>query len=403
MIDWKPCHLSDIINIKHGWAFKGEFFSEEPTDDILLTPGNFLIGGGFKSGKFKYYNGEVPSSYILKPGDVIVTMTDLSKQADTLGFSAKVPDDKNKRYLHNQRIGLVGLKNNDFDLEYIYWLLRTVSYQKFVAGSATGATVKHTSPTKIYYYKFFAPKLKSTQKRIASILSAYDDLIENHLKRIKLMEEIAQRTYEEWFMKFRVNGEQLAIDEATGLPVGWTGAPLGDLISFQKGKKASIIVDEYQNGYEKLLLLDGIESGKYPYTNPIGQVIAERNDLIMLMDGARSSKVFFADKGVVGSTLSKIVIKNSYLSSSLLKHFFEINFGWMQTNNTGAAIPHANKKFINSMPFSIPTLDVFINWKTTIDPIYNKIQNLKDQILLLKQSRDILLPRLMSGTINLES
>ena len=47
MIDWKPCHLSDIINIKHGWAFKGEFFSEEPTDDILLTPGNFLIGGGF--------------------------------------------------------------------------------------------------------------------------------------------------------------------------------------------------------------------------------------------------------------------------------------------------------------------------------------------------------------------
>jgi type I restriction enzyme S subunit len=290
----------------------------------------------------------------------------------------------------------------DVEIKYIRYVLEHDDFQKYAISFATGATIKNLGLKAVREYKFNLPPLP-TQKRIASILSSYDDLIENNSKRIKLLEEIAQRTYEESFVKFRVNGEQLAIDEATGLPVGWTGAPLGDLISFQKGKKASIIVDEYQNGYEKLLLLDGIESGKYPYTNPIGQVIAERNDLIMLMDGARSSKVFFADKGVVGSTLSKIVIKNSYLSSSLLKHFFEINFGWMQTNNTGAAIPHANKKFINSMPFSIPTLDVFINWKTTIDPIYNKIQNLKDQILLLKQSRDILLPRLMSGKINVES
>ena len=130
---WKEYSLDELINIKHGYAFKGEFFSEEPTDDILLTPGNFAIGGGFKAQKLKYYNGDFPVDYILDENDVIVTMTDLSKEADTLGFSAKVPAWYGKRFLHNQRIGLVKLKTDDFDKDYLYWLMRTFSYQRFVA------------------------------------------------------------------------------------------------------------------------------------------------------------------------------------------------------------------------------------------------------------------------------
>jgi type I restriction enzyme S subunit len=75
-------------------------------------------------------------------------MTDLSKIGDTLGYSAKVPTD-NKNYLHNQRIGLLIYKNNDFDKEYIYWLLRTKHYQKSIVNSSTGSTVRHTSPKRI--------------------------------------------------------------------------------------------------------------------------------------------------------------------------------------------------------------------------------------------------------------
>jgi type I restriction enzyme S subunit len=72
----------------HGFAFQGEFFRDEPPGDILLTPGNFSIGGGFKADKFKYYVGPVLDEFILRDGDLIVTMTDLSKDADTLGFPA---------------------------------------------------------------------------------------------------------------------------------------------------------------------------------------------------------------------------------------------------------------------------------------------------------------------------
>jgi type I restriction enzyme S subunit len=108
MTKWPERRLGELIDIRHGFAFQGEFFLEEPTSDILLTPGNFAIGGGFKFDKFKYYGGPVPEAFVLNAGDLIVTMTDLSKSTDTLGFPALVPRSNNgERFLHNQRLGKV--------------------------------------------------------------------------------------------------------------------------------------------------------------------------------------------------------------------------------------------------------------------------------------------------------
>ena len=121
--------LGDLVSIKHGFAFKGEFFSTHPTQYVLLTPGNFHIGGGFKSDKNKYYNGPIPSEYILKQDDLIVTMTDLSKEGDTLGYSALIPSDLKQKYLHNQRIGLVQINKPDLlDKHYLYWFLVDMNF-----------------------------------------------------------------------------------------------------------------------------------------------------------------------------------------------------------------------------------------------------------------------------------
>lgn len=110
--EWKEVKLGDFIDVKHGFAFKGISITNEPTNNILVTPGNFHIGGGFKNSKFKYFNAEFPKEYILQKYDVVVTMTDLSKETDTLGYSAKIPETKNVNYLHNQRIGLVQFYNS---------------------------------------------------------------------------------------------------------------------------------------------------------------------------------------------------------------------------------------------------------------------------------------------------
>jgi type I restriction enzyme, S subunit len=149
--EWPKVALSDLIDIQHGFAFQGEFFREEPPGDVLLTPGNFAIGGGFKADKLKYYSGPVPDEFVLKPGDLLVTMTDLSKAADTLGFPAVVPPSTSgMRFLHNQRLGKVKIRTNaPVQSRFLYYLLCSREYRNEVIASATGSTVKHTSPSRI--------------------------------------------------------------------------------------------------------------------------------------------------------------------------------------------------------------------------------------------------------------
>src|ERR1035437_230725 len=154
---WFRQKLNTIIDIKHGYAFKGEFFSEEENENILLTPANFKIGGGFNETKLKYYCGEIPENYILEQNDLIVTMTDLSKAGDTLGFSALVPEIAGKNLLHNQRLGKVIFKVAGHLKYYVNFIMQQPEYRHYILGGATGSTVKHTSPTRIGDYTTVIP------------------------------------------------------------------------------------------------------------------------------------------------------------------------------------------------------------------------------------------------------
>ncbi|MDX1352141.1 MAG: restriction endonuclease subunit S [Thiomicrorhabdus sp.] len=151
---WKYSELSEFMNVKHGFAYKGEYFSDEPTNDILLTPGNVAIGGGFKGDKFKFYTGPIMDDYIFTEGDLYITMTDLSKAGDTLGYPAIVPCIEGLTFHHNQRLGKVDFKDiNRFGPEFLYRCLCSRNYRSYIIASATGTTVKHTSPTKILQHK----------------------------------------------------------------------------------------------------------------------------------------------------------------------------------------------------------------------------------------------------------
>jgi type I restriction enzyme S subunit len=175
--------LDDLIEIKHGYAFKGQFFTDSPTENILLTPGNFSIGGGFKDDKIVYYEGPVSKDFILSPEDLIVTMTDLSKMGDTLGYPAVVPSNPKFRYLHNQRLGKIIIKDHNRLYElFLYYLLSSNEYRQEILASATGSTVRHTSPGRIKSFKFYLPPFKDQQK-IASILLQVDRLMQKQLSK----------------------------------------------------------------------------------------------------------------------------------------------------------------------------------------------------------------------------
>lgn len=199
--EWPIKRLGDLITIKHGFAFKGVYFSNAPTGDVLVTPGNFAIGGGFKNNKLKFYDGPVQQEYILKKDDLVVTMTDLSKEADTLGYPALIPGGDECRYLHNQRVGLVQIDSDKIDKLYLYFLMCTFEYRAHVLGSASGSTVKHSSPSKIESFEFNLPPL-DIQERIGHYLITFEKKTSLNQKINQTLEQMAQALFKSWFVDF---------------------------------------------------------------------------------------------------------------------------------------------------------------------------------------------------------
>ncbi|MFO0580246.1 MAG: restriction endonuclease subunit S [Polyangia bacterium] len=231
--EWEEVTLASLMDVKHGFAFSGEHIRDVPPGDILLTPGNFAIGGGFKEDKFKYFNGEVPSGYILNEGDLIVTMTDLSKQSDTLGYPAVVPCAPGLRFLHNQRLGKVIIKDRRrLDKYYLFYLLRTAEYRHEVLASATGTTVKHTSPGRILAHKACLPPL-AEQIAIASTLSSLDDKIELNRRMNTTLEAMARALFQSWFVDFepvRVKSGKFRKSPIGEIPEGWELCPVRTVV-----------------------------------------------------------------------------------------------------------------------------------------------------------------------------
>lgn len=170
--------LGKVLSVKHGWAFKGEFFSEKGEQSIL-TPGNFFEKGGFKSnsGRERFYLGTYPEEYLCHKGDLIIAMT---QQAEgLLGSTALVPEDN--KYLHNQRIGLVTCDEKHLTKLYAYYLFMTKGVREQLERSSSGTKVKHTSPERIYDVEVELPDLES-QIKTAQFLWSIDKKISSNQK-----------------------------------------------------------------------------------------------------------------------------------------------------------------------------------------------------------------------------
>ena len=190
--------LGEILSVKHGWAFKGEYFAEDGEQSIL-TPGNFFEKGGFKpnNGKERYYTGTYPKEYLCHKGDLIVAMT---QQAEgLLGSTALVPE--NNKYLHNQRIGLITCDEKRLNKLFAYYLFMTKSVREQLERSSSGTKVKHTSPEKIYDVEVEIPDVISQQK-IANLLWSVDEKIANNKAINDNLEQQLMLLYDYWFTQF---------------------------------------------------------------------------------------------------------------------------------------------------------------------------------------------------------
>jgi len=171
---WEIQELSGLCSIAHGYAFKSEFFTDSRTEYHLLTPGNFSVNGGYQPHKNRFYSGEVPEEYVLDEGDLLVTMTDLTPGCQTLGLPMRVPAFPGFSALHNQRLGRLTVDGPDkLSIEFLECFLLSKPYRDRIKATASGSTVRHTSPTRILASSIPLPS-KREQQKIASAIKAPD-------------------------------------------------------------------------------------------------------------------------------------------------------------------------------------------------------------------------------------
>ena len=380
------CKLRDLITIKHGFAFPGEHISAEDNGIVLVTPGNFRIGGGFKEDKCKFFNGNYTDEYVLHPGDLIVTMTDLSKTIDTLGYSAIVP--KTQRvYLHNQRIGLVGIISDALDKGYLYWFLRTPNYQKTIAATSSGSTVHHTSPDRIRDVMIDLPDLGS-QKKIAGFLSAIDDKISLNNRINENLQEQARAIY-----------HHMIIENADA---AWTPGVLSDIAVITMGQSPK--GESYnEEGVGTVFFQGRAEFGfRFPtrrlYTTDPKR-IAQANDALMSVRAPVGDMNVAYEDCCIGRGLGAIRSKDGH-QSFVLYTMFALREQLNVFNGEGTVFGSINRDALNSMLVDIPPKEIMDQFEDIVSPMDAAIRNNYDEICRLQAMRDSLLPRLMSGELD---
>lgn len=175
--DWETVTLKNEINLLHGYAFEGKYFSDRPPGEVLLVPGNFHREGGlyFDENNTKYYQGPIPNNTVLNNGDLLIVMTDLSPKTLILGRVVQL--ELAFKVLHNQRIGKIIPKLPDtWDKRFLMLVINSNPVRRNIISNATGTTVRHTSPDRITANVVPKPS-RQEQRRIAEILDTVDEAI----------------------------------------------------------------------------------------------------------------------------------------------------------------------------------------------------------------------------------
>lgn len=380
--EWDKEILANLVKLENGFAFQSKYFMAKPTKVIVLTPGSVNIGGGFQAGKGQYYDEKqkVSSKYLFKPGEMFITMTDLTPTAQALGFPAIIPKDENT-YLHNQRLGkLVGFQG---DLAFLYNLLRTTIKQKEVVLTSSGTTVKHTSPDKFLNRICLFPK-KEEQASIGNFFQKLDALINQHQQKHNKLSSIKKAMLEKMFPK---KGETMPEIRFKGFSGEWESKALGSISSFYKGKglpKSSI--QEY---------------GVYPCIH-YGELFKKYSEVIEVVTSRTNQKDNFVSisndilmptsdvtpKGLVKSCCVKqsgiilggdiLVIRpndQNIINGAFLSRFIRTREQQILQNVTGSTVFHLYASSIEDLDIIFPS----IKEQTSISNYFHKLDSLINQ------------------------
>lgn len=341
----------------------------------------------------------------------------MTEQAEgLLGSGAIVP--KSGLYLHNQRLGLVQIRDTrQADPRFVYYLFNSRPVRQQLRGSASGTKIRHTAPSRIANVKVKVPPLE-IQIRIANILCSYDELIENSQRRIRILESMARALYREWFVYFRFPGHAdhpLVASPLGEIPQGWEVKTVADAFAISGGGTPSRKEPTYWEG------------GTIQWFSPsdltgAGTIFMDdSSDHITERGLAESSARLFSARSVMltsRATIGAIAINTSTACTNqgfitcqpnenvplyFLFHWLTENVPTFQRMASGATFKEISRGVFKTIEFIQPPHAIVRAFEDAVAPMGEQVLALQRQIQNLRRTRDLLLPRLLSGQIDLKA
>jgi type I restriction enzyme S subunit len=411
--------LANFTDIQPGFAFKSDKFLDDARH-IALVKGENVQQGYIEWASSKYWHSDEYdnfSKYHLKTGDIVLAM---DRPWVTSGLKWSYIKKHDPKSLLVQRVARIRAKSG-LNQTYLRCIISSKYFTAYIQPIVTGVNVPHISGKQIgdFYFPLPAPNI---QKKIAAILSSYDDLIENNQRRITLLEKMAEEIYREWFVRFRFPGYQSAEFEK-GIPKGWETDYAHKFFGHVKGKSYSgnEIFDDMQEKSVPFINLKSFnrgggyrENGLKYYTGTYRkeQIVKEGDVVMAVTDMTQNREVVgrvarVPDVGSNGAVVSLDVIKLTpkTISSTFLYSYLKYSgFGdFIKGFANGANVLHLNADLVTQQKIVIPPENLRTKFENLVNPIHEQIGSLSKSIQILEQTRSQLLPRLISGKLSVEN
>ena len=374
MSKWQEVTLSEVAPY---WVEKVE--AKELHEENYISADNMLPNkGGIVNSVYVPVSGKSSS---FKPKDILIS--NIRPYFKKIWFADKNGGCSNDVIVFRANVNVA-------DSKFIYYCLSNNNFFDYMMAGANGVKMPRGNKNSIPKYKINLPPLL-IQKKIAKILSNYDDLIENNLKRIKLLEDSARLVYEEWFLRFRIDGKRLDIDPKSRLPFGWVFQNLYDLYEIKYG--------------QNLPQTEITESGKYEVYGASG-VMGYHNKknisrkVVLITSRGNGSSDIHRTYGESFVTNNSFIVRSNNINLGLNFSIHHLKTVGLINYCSGSAQPQLTNDAMKNIEIKLPDEELLRRFNNFAEPLIDTADNLRYQNKLLKEARDILLPRLMTGMIN---
>lgn len=373
--------------------------------DYLRKPLSSIQRALFK-GEYPYYGAQGIIDYVADyrcEGEFLLVAEDGENLSSRNAPIAQIA--KGKYWVNNH--AHIVRNNKHSDLQYICYLLNNLD----IAGYVTGSAQPKLSQGNLNKIKIQLPSL-STQQKIASILSSYDRLIENNTRRIRLLEQMAENLYKEWFVRFRFP-EHENVEMVNGLPKGWERTKLIKNIKTSSGGTPSRNKGEYyKNGtipwiktgeLQDCILINTEECITEDAVNNSSAKLFPKGTLLMAMYGVNVGKLGISEIEATCNQACCVFTPKQIDYKYYLFHYLKSIREYLLSISFGAAQQNLSQELIKSIRVLFPDEKTNISFVKEVEPLFKEISIIQQQNQLLTHQRDLLLPRLMSGKLEVKS